>query len=327
MRTRWHTAIPFAVIVALALGACRMATPSTPVPTPTETFRVDQLKFRTPTLEFRFKHLDQCAVQFADENGLEYLPYYRASTGVPYSSLMAAWCRKAPSGWCETTEGIPGAQDFRRVRLYAYFPTRQFDDIFSLSFEATFVPATKGWTAELDLATGETAGDACVRLAYYDGASTQAAREIGLLCDATYTLPDRLDGFVARGDLPELDGLPMGDRLARVIASPEALRDYGIQQYESLLDKAQGIIEGGGLARCSEAGVAGKLVAAIGKAVPAPTPLPCTPRPLTPEETKAELDRLQSYVADRIAWLRADYAAMHAALNAAFPFAACWTSE
>lgn len=316
-----------AVLIALALSACRLATPEPTPPPPAETYTIEQLTFRNPALGFRFRHLDACARQFAEEKGLEYLPYYRASEGMPYSTLMASWCRKTEAGWCQTTDGVPGAQAFRRADLSGLFPTRRFDDIFSLAFKAVYVPASAGWVAEMDMAIGETPGDACVRLSYYEAGATTPSRAIGLLCHATYTLPDRRGGFIAHGDLPELAGLSAGHRLARLLETPESLRDIGIRQYEAVLTQAQAILDSGDLALCEDgpatpqAGASDQRVAAV------PTALPCTPRPLRAEERQAELARAQAYVAGRIAWLRADYAAMHAALEEAFPFAACWLSE
>jgi len=321
-------------MAALSLSACRVASlaPTTPPP-PTETYSVEQLKFRNPALGFRFRHLDACARQFAEEKGLEHLPYYRAREGMPYSALMGSWCRKDDAGWCRTVEDSAGGQDFRRVDLSGLFPTRQFDDIFSIAFKAVYAPANAGWRAEMDMATGETAGDACVRLSYFEAGATgqksnaAPSRVIGLLCHATYALTDRRGDVIARGDAPELAGLTAGHRLARLLETPEALRDLGIQQYESLLAQAQAILDSGDLAWCEDTPAAPEAGAGERRVAPVPTALPCTPRPLSPDERRGESERLQAYVAERIAWLRADYAAMHAALEQAFPFAACWLSE
>lgn len=320
------------VIAALTLSACRLAVSELAPPPPAQTYTVEQLAFRNPALGFRFRHLDACARQFAEEKGLEYLPYYRASEGVPYSSLMASWCRKDAAGWCAATGSVPAQQEARRVDLSALLPARQLEnntpaDIFSLSFKAVYAPATSGWVAEMDMATGETPGDACVRLTYFEAGSTTPSRAIGLLCHATYTLPDRRGGFIAHGDLPELAGLAAGHRLARLLETPESLRELGIRQYEALLTQAQAVLESGDLALCEDAPATPQAGGSDQRAAPVPTALPCAPRPLSAEERRAELERAQAYVAARIQWLRADYAAMHAALEEAFPFAACWLSE
>ncbi|MGQ9813570.1 MAG: hypothetical protein ACUVR3_00195, partial [Candidatus Roseilinea sp.] len=196
---------------------------------------------------------------------------------------------------------------------------------------AVYAPASSGWVAEMDMATGETSGDACVRLRYFDaGANTSApatpSRTLGLLCHATYALPDWRGDRVAHGALPALDNLTAGHRLARLLESPESLRDLGIQQYEDLLAQAQALLDSGDLRVCEETPAAPQ--AGAGQRVaPAPTALPCIPRPLSPQEQAAESERLRAWVSERIDWLRADYAAMYAALEEAFPFAACWLSE
>lgn len=328
MRTQSVALALASVLCALSLSACRMAgLPPTTPPPPTETYTVEQLTFRNPALGFRFRHLDACARQFAEEKGLEYLPYYRAGEGVPYSSLMASWCRKDDAGWCRMTSGVPGAQAFRRVDLSALFPARRFDDIFSIGFKAIYAPADSGWVAEMDMAVGETPGDACVRLLYFQAGATAPVRQIGLLCHATYALPDRRGNFVAHGDLPELAGLNAGQRLARLLETPESLRDLGIRQHEALLTQAQAILDSGDLALCAEAPAPPEAGAAGQRVAPVPTALPCTPRPLSPQERRAETERLQAYISERIEWLRADHIAMHTALEEAFPFAACWLSE
>ena len=318
-------------VAALALSACRLATPEPTPPSPTETYTVEQLTFRNPALGFRFRHLDACAQQFAEEKGLEHLPYYRASEGTPYSSLMGSWCLKTESGWCQESPLAPGARPFRRVDLSGLFPTRRFDDIFSIGFKAVYAPASSGWVAEMDMATGETAGDACVRLRYFDADAAPAApaspsRTLGLLCHATYALPDWRGDRVAHGALPALDNLTAGHRLARLLESPESLRDLGVQQYEDLLAQAQTLLDSGDLQVCEET-PATPQAGAGQRVAPAPTALPCAPRPLSPQEQAAESERLRAWVSERIDWLRADYAAMYAALEQAFPFAACWLSE
>lgn len=319
-------------VAALALSACRLA-PLTPAPSPppSETYTIEQLTFRNPALGFRFRHLDACARQFAEEKALDYLPYYRASEGAPYSSLMASWCHKTEFGWCRATYGAPAAQPFRRVDLSGLFPTRRFDDIFSIGFKAVYAPAGSGWVAEMDMAIGESAGDGCVRLSYFDaGANTSApampSRTLGLLCHATYALPDWRGDRIVRGEASALTNLTAGHRLARLLESPESLRDLGIQQYEDLLAQAQALLDSGDLLVCENT-PATPQAGAGQRVAPAPTALPCIPRPLSPQEHQAESERLRAYISQRIEWLRADYAAMHAALEEAFPFAACWLSE
>ncbi|MCS7059989.1 MAG: hypothetical protein RMN25_02385 [Anaerolineae bacterium] len=321
------------LIILLLLSACRIATPApTTPPPPDKTYTVDQLRFRNPAFGFRFRHLDACARQFAEEKGLDYLPYYRAGSGVPYSSLMASWCRKDTLGWCITIGSAPGEQEARRVEVSALLPSRQLDqgapaDIFSIAFKALYVPANAGWVAELDMATGETPGDACVRLTYFEAGAAAPSRVIGLLCHATYTLPDRRGGFAIHGQLDELARLNGGHRLARLLETPESLRELGIRQYQSLLAAGEAVLEKSDLAGCEEMPVTPQAGTGDQRVAPVPTALPCTPRPLGPQERNAELERLRAYVNERIAWLQADYAAMYAALEEAFPFAACWLSE
>ncbi len=314
-------------VAGLMLGACRLATPEPTPPPPSDTYTVEQLTFRNPALGFRFRHLDACARQFAGEKGLGHLPYYRAGEGVPYSSLVGSWCHKAESGWCQTYAGAPGAQEYRRADLSALYPTRRFDDIFSIAFKAVYAPAREGWVAEMDMAIGETPGDACVRLSYFEAGAGAPSRQLGLLCHTTYTVADRRGGLIAHGDLPELAGLNAGHRLARLLESPQSLRDLGIRQYDALLTQAQDMLNSGAVMRCEEMPATPQAGMSDQRVVPVPTALPCTPRPLSADERRAEQERLQAFVSERIAWLRADYATMHNALEQAFPFAACWLSE
>jgi hypothetical protein len=293
---------PVLLTILLSLAfACGPGVLST-TPTLEPVYTIDDLRFDRPETERRFRELDRCAGGMADET-------WNAKTAHVYGNLYElSWCRGAIADTgCGFADNNVDSRDQQIIELGTYF--YDFPDVSGLRLHAVWVPPTTGWGASFFISEADRV------TTYGEGWSV----DFYLYSlpkgppDAIVSLGDQLSHSVYQTTIFFSPPTPGREDLKLTLASPEAMRDRGLERLRALAEKVEASILAGQVENCDP-----------GKYEGGGIPPACPPRPLTAEEKAESLAQARTFFATREQLLRDNYREMYAAWMAAFPLDRCW---
>lgn len=295
-------------LMLLSMLACdsNLFVPPAPSPTPQPVVSVDELRFKDSETGRRFRALDRCIKDVADDS---WQTTYYQLVGNFYRSH---WCRGAGARYdCQIAYSTLDNRDQHVIELSTLFYIQTYPEVFGLVFQSLWVPKSTGWGVSYyfaesgDRVVGEGWG---VTFNKYVTPTGPPEATVNLGWNYSYTIlgPNRTI-FEYPSDLP------LRDDLALYLSSPEAMRDRGLIQSQALAQKVSTAIHAHEVNTCD-------LGPYLGNGIPPA----CTPRLLTPSEEAAELARAEAYFAVQEQLLRDYYQEMYAAWMRAFPLDSCW---
>jgi hypothetical protein len=294
--------------LTLACGfISRLVSSSTPAPTPIRVMDLEGLVFEDPTDGERLMQLDRCVKGLASANDWKFIPYTQMGNG-----LRAYWCggRGARSD-CIISGSDVDPRDQRVVTLWTLFYPQQFPRVFSMGISALNNPPGEGWSAFFVYSEhGKNITGEGLHLKFYHYPAADKPPDAHVFLDLPYTYST----YILRDPLTLLTPeLPLSQELPRFTASPEALRDHGLE----ILDQAA---QQGEYAILSHTHTACEHLEP-----PFPSVLPpCTPRPPSALEESEMIAKLQAEFAAQQQALRENYAEMYTALMQVLPLDRCW---
>jgi hypothetical protein len=291
--------------ILLTLLACRFfGKPVTPTPVPP--VPVDQLKFEDADTGMRFRGLDGCIRKLAEAT------WKGGQYELVGNFYEANWCAGQGSrDDCQIAGGTIDNRDQHDIQLYILFYPQEYPQVFGLGLQALQVPASTGWGANFYFAEkGKTiVGEGWeVTFRQYLTSSGPADATVSLGWKYTYIIegPNRTSF-----ELPS--DLPLREDLAGYLASPEAMRDLGLNKLRTLAGEVEDEIRAHHVQGCD-----------MGPYQNNGIPPVCNPRPMTAEEEAGQIELAQKYFDEAETLLKEHYREMYAAWMAAFPMDQCW---
>lgn len=297
---RWYL-LGLILIISLA---CQFLDPSseptsTPIPPPT----LDELTFEDPQTETRFKTLNQCIEGIADET------WHTTSYKLIGNFYESRWCSGVGAREdCQIAYSTMHNRDQRQVGLNTLFYPDQPTTVFGLGFETLWVPESAGWGVEFYFSEkgktiiGEGWGIIFNR---YDNAFDPPAESV--------VLGDSLSYKIIQTTLQQSSDLPLREDLDIYLSNAESMRDRGVEQYQIFLSDIKSKFNNHEITACDWSEYQGDGLPPV-----------CTPRPMTPDEEAAELEKARQFYEGQIQLLQENYQEMYAVLMDAFPFDECW---
>jgi hypothetical protein len=291
--------------VLLSTLACRIPLVApTPTSTPLPVASLDELRFDDPETGRRFRALDACIQEIAD-NGWRTTGY--RLIGNFYTSR---WCRgDGARDDCQIASSTRNNRDQHVIELETFFYPSDYPQVFGLNLAALWVPERDGWGASFYFSEGggsfhgEGVG---INFSLYETGHHEPSARVSVIGRLTY-------GPLETGIRLPPKGLSAREELALYLASPEALRDEGLAQIQALAARVDEALRTHQVTACDRGPYQGDGIEP-----------PCTPRPLTPDEEATELARAEAYFDEQQRLLRENYREMYAALMRAFPLDQCW---
>lgn len=294
------------VCVLLSLLACQtiLGRPA-PTPTPLPLVGVGELQFTNPQTGERFRALDACIRGFAAQGW--------TATGYQLigNFYEARWCQGSGARQdCQIASSTENNPDQHAIDLATFFYPIQYPQVFGLSLAALWVPKGAGWGVMFHFSEdgGTIQGnDVSIGFSQYQSGNAEPVAKVSGIGPLMYSL---LETSVTA---PDVSGLSGREKLALALNSPETMRAAALEAYQALAAEVDADLRSGKITACDRGEYQNNGIQ------PA-----CTPRPLTPAEQAAELDRATAYFANQQNLLREHYQEMYAALFQAFPFHQCW---
>ncbi len=292
-------------LVLLNALACRPLSPAQPTPTSTAVpvVSLDALQFSDALTGERFGALDACIANLVDES------WQRRPYELIGNFYEAAWCRgNGARSDCQITSGSRDDRDQHTIHLYTLFYPQSYPQVFGLGLNALWVPATPGWGAQFYFSEGgqSTVGEGFgLTFLLYSQPSGPPQTMV--------TLGDTYQYKVQETMVNHATGLPLREHLALYLASPEALRENGLAQFQAIAVQVEQTITLHQAQACE-----------YGEPPGGGIPPPCTLRPLTAAEEADELAKAQAHFAGQQHLLDEQYQVMYQALMTAFPLDQCW---
>jgi len=277
-----------------------------PSPTPRPVARVDELRFKDAETGRRFRALDGCIKDIADDS------WHTTSYQLVGNFYESRWCRGTGArSDCQIAGSTIDDRDQRVIELYTLFYPQSYPEVFGLGFHALQAPKSTGWGASYYFAengAGIVGQGWGVTFREYVTPTGKPRVSIDLGWKYGYTIygPNRTT-------FEDSSELPLREDLALYLASPESMRDRGLAHIQALEQKVISAISGHQVITCD-------LGPYLGKGLPPA----CTPRPLNASEETDELARARAYFAEQEQSLRDSYQEMYTAWMAAFPLGQCW---
>jgi len=266
------------------------------------------LVFEDPTDGERLMQLDRCVKELASANDWKFIPYTQVG-----NFFEAYWCG-GPGARSDCLTAGAGAErsDQRAVTLWTLFYLPEFPRVFSLGISALNNPPGEGWSASFAYSEhGKNITGDGLNLEFYHYPAADKLPDGHVFLDLPYTYLT----YVLQDPLILLEPeLPLSQELPRFTASPEALRDHGLE----ILDQAAGQ---------GESAILSHTHTACEHIEPPPVsgPLPsCTPRSASALEESEMIATLQADFAAQQQALRENYAEMYTALMQVLPLDRCW---
>ncbi len=294
-------------LMLLSVSACQSTIfASTPTFEKTPVVGVDELQFKDTETGQRFRALDRCVENIADDS------WRTTSYQLLGNFYTSSWCNGAGAGNdCQIAHATVDNRDQQVIQLNTLFYPQNYPEVFGIGFNALWVPQSTGWGAYFYFAENgaSVVGDSWgVSFREYTTPANPPAATVQLGWNYGYTIygPNRTE-------FDQSSDLPLREDLALYLSSPEAMRDRGIAQNQTLAQKVSDAIQAHQVYGCD-------LGPYLGDGIPPA----CTPRPLTAEEETVELDRARAYFAEQEQLLRDYYQEMYTAWLKAFPLNQCW---
>lgn len=294
-----------ALICGLALLAALACLPGifrTQSPPPGSTAGLDELHFSDPAAEARFRNLYACI------NGLRDNRWHADSLRIRGNFLSSRWCQGAGVDQdCQEISTASDRPDLAMIELFT-LSYRGPDEAFGLGVHAIKVPQETGWRVSFSYVengltiTGNGWG---LSFHQYRGPSERPGTVVGF--------GHAFDYMVVETKVIYNPETPILEDIAQYLASPEAMRDRGLEQLRALAGEVREAIEAGEVSGCDYPPYEGNGI-----------PPACTPRPMTPAEQADELDRLEATIEEQESLLMEHYQEMYATWMDAFPFERCW---
>lgn len=313
------------IFAAFLIGGCILLTPK-PSPTPDDqpptpgsnqnsnydppvlndyppvSGTLQDLNFAPPELGERINRLDACINNYAAGSEWRYIPYQ--TLGNLYE---ARWCSGEASRLdCTASSGTLIQPGQRRITLYTL--RYNFPDMFGLGFQALLAPEDRNWTITVSYAEGgrSIVGEGFgINYNQFVPGSSEPDATISLGSTYTYTV-DQIQ-------LIQESSRPAREELAVYLASPESLRQRGVEQLRALENKVLSAINNHQLTGCDWTKYKNDGI-----------PPQCIPRPMTTAEEEAAAAQVIAYFQEQTNILEQHSQEIHAALLQAFPFESCW---
>lgn len=296
-------------LLTLGLSGCGVApTPLPPSATPEPTaVSVDQLRFNDEQTGIRFRALDACIAKLTEWEGWRSSGYRLVG-----NFHEAAWCKGAGApNDCQTSSANAGRRDQHVIDLSTSFFPQRYPQVFGLSLSARWVPEGQNeWSVsfyfseDADGILGEGAG---INFQRYVPNQSEPIEQISVLGGLNYLLSE------TRLSVTDPNPILIRENLNRVLASPEALRDSGLDLYSRLGAEVDDAIRTNRLVACDRDEYQGNGIQPI-----------CTPRALNQQERESEQARASTYFATSKHLLEEHYQEFYDLLFKAFPLDRCW---
>jgi hypothetical protein len=267
---------------------------------------VDELQFQNPDTGRRFRKLDACIRDLADDS------WNTTSYRLLGNFYTSSWC-SGPGARedCQIASGTEHDRDQHAIELYTLFYSQDYPQVFGLGFQALWVPESAGWGASYYFAEqgGSVVGEGWgVTFREYQDAYSPPASTVSLGWKTRYTIfgPNRTE-FEYPSELS------LREDLAIYLSGAESMRDRGLRQSEALSRKVSEDIKAGKVQTCDPGPYQGDGI-----------PPACPPRPMTDDEKAAEVARTEAYFAEQERLLQENYQEMYTAWMRSFPFKECW---
>ncbi|MCB9134295.1 MAG: hypothetical protein H6636_02645 [Anaerolineales bacterium] len=297
----------FLLLLPLLL-ACQIFTPTPAPPTPTPIpLHLSNITFDDPLTQTRMLALDRCMSNLATSSEWRHFPYENIG-----AFIEAKWCtgsRAAPD--CQITEGNQNQRDQHVLNLYTLHYGDDVTNAFGLGLSARWVPPQTGpqtdWSAAFSFSEGgRTVVGEGFSLSFKEyGSALEPLNELNFGMSNDYKIGETTLTYPAQH--------PQRDELALYIASPESFLAKGQSVLNGLSETVQAALDAHTIMTCDYGPYNGDGI-----------PPACNPRPMTADEEQVARDEATQYFANQLAVLAANYEAMFAALEEAFPFETCW---
>ena len=262
---------------------------------------LDGLQFSSAEAERRVKELDRCMRDMAGP-GWTYMSYQ------PLGNFYEArWCSGAGARRdCVLAASSADNRDQHVVELDTLF--YDLPQVFGLEVSARWVPPAQGWGAHFYFSEGgqSVLGEGFgLDFSFY--AAPTGAPQSRLHLGSSYSYP------IYEMQVNYLSSQPLREDLASYIASPEAMRERGLEQMDAVLNQVEDKLRLHQVTRCEYGPYKGDGIPPV-----------CNPRPLTPTEEQASLATARADWANQKQLLNDNYRELYATLLKAFPLDRCW---
>ena len=266
---------------------------------------LDELQFEDAETGQRFLELDACIHEYTSEDTEWRTSGYERSSKFSFESR---WCRGGGTlDECRIKSSYREKRDQHIIRLSTDFDSYEDTQASGLSLYVLRVPAEGGWAVALHYKEGETVW---VNFWYNESAYFDPDEEIERI---SIVGPFSYKIFETTIRTPDTLSLSSHDKMAKVLESPESMRDIGIHYYQAIAAEVDASLRSGDIPACDYEEYQGDGI-----------PPACTPRPFADDELAAELKHAEEYFAGQQILLQENYREMYAVLFHAFPFDACW---
>ena len=264
---------------------------------------VTELRFSDAQTGERFLALDACIQEFTSEDD-----EWRTSGYQRLGDFFEGrWCRGAGTLTdCKIKSSRMEKRDQHIINLRTFFDSPEDTEVSGLGLSVLWVPAEAGWAMFLNYNEGEVMG---VNFWYYESSHWDPDEElerVAVIGPFSYKVVE------TTVHAPETLSLSRSDKLAKVLESPEAMRDMAIHYYQALAAEVEVALHNGDISTCDYGEYQGDGIPPI-----------CTPRPFSADELAAELKHADEYFANQQVLLQEHYREIYTTLFQAFPFDHC----
>lgn len=293
------------LVLLLSTLACQGLSTPGPMPTLLPLVGVEALQFSDAQTGERFRALDACIQEVAAEG------WRTTGYQIIGNSYESRWCTGAGTrDDCQIASGSADDRDQRVITLETYLYQDRYPEVFGLGVNVLWNPAEDGWGASFYFSEdggGIYSENASIGFSRYESGRREPTEQVSIIGPFSYAV---LETGVYASDSSNLSER---EKLTLALSSPEAMRDMALGYYADLAAEVEAALRSGAITACDRGEYRNDGIQ------PA-----CTPRPLTPDELSAELERAEVYFAHQQSLLQSNYEEMYLALYRAFPFDRCW---
>lgn len=293
-------------MLLISLLACRyfpFAADSLPTPSSMPIPNLEELRFTDEETGRRFRDLNAAIKTLVDETW-QTIPYHLSG-----NFYEAAWCLgERVASECQPTTELLEQRGQHILILNTLFYEKDFPQVFGLGFSAHWTPKEAGWGASFDFSEGggSVVGEGWqVNFRQYLSASDTS--QVKLTLGSTYSY------IVNETSIVYHTNRSIRTDLALYLAGPQAMRDQGLANIQTLAQQVRTEITSHRVSTCDKEPYNGGGI-----------PPKCNPRPMTAAEEDAELARAEKVFAEQEYLLNHYYQEMYTAWMSAFPFDQQW---